>query len=112
MTIWVASNNKEDLRLGVEVLTNEFRCMVFIFSTELEFRKKVEAVKAGSVLCPDLALLSLNLRWTHPSPKMEMPPPAIAEEINRRGEFATGFRLRRLLAETASTRRIPVIVRG
>jgi CheY-like chemotaxis protein len=58
-------------------------------ATELEFRRELDHIKPYS-----LAVVDMMLRWTDPSPDMELPPPEIIQE----GFYTAGLRCCRQLA--------------
>lgn len=113
MTIWITGSEHTELELMQLDLKRALgACSIVVFETEFEFRVQLVEVVSGQHPAPDIILLSLNLRWCWPSPDMHLAPSEIIKERNRRGNFATGFRLRRLLLNTGPTRNIPVIVYG
>jgi CheY-like chemotaxis protein len=70
--------------------------------TESEFRNKLGNLRRDP---PDLILLDVMLRWTDPSPKIDVPT-----EEAKNGFFRAGLRCERLLRQHKETRRIPVIL--
>lgn len=61
-------------------------------STEQEFRAKLDEIAASP---PDLVILDVMLRWTDPSPGLEVPP----EEVRRERHYRAGLRCQRLLSQ-------------
>jgi CheY-like chemotaxis protein len=71
--------------------------------TELEFRKTFEEIADDK---PDVIIMDIMLRWTDPSPEMDLPPADIANE----GFFRAGVRCEKMLAEDARTKEIPIMI--
>lgn len=72
-------------------------------STEQEFRAKLDEIAASP---PDLVILDVMLRWTDPSPEMEVPP----EEVRREKHYRAGLRCQRLLSERMGDNCPPILL--
>jgi CheY-like chemotaxis protein len=55
---------------------------------------------------PDIILMDVMLRWTHPDVEMPIAP----DEVLRDKHYRAGFRCQRLLAEREATRKIKMIL--
>lgn len=71
--------------------------------TELDFRKQLDALAANP---PNIIIMDIMLRWTHPSPNMTPAPPAVREG----GFYRAGIRCQHLLQEEEKTRHIPLVL--
>ena len=74
---------------------------VNIVRTEHEFRANLDALVRER---PDLFIIDVMLRWTHPAPDMPPRPPEVASE----GFYKAGFRCAELL--TARSPAVPIII--
>lgn len=71
--------------------------------TESEFRRKFEKIAERQ---PDVIIMDIMLRWTDPSPDMELPPKEIADQ----GFFRAGVRCEQMLANDSRTNNIPIMI--
>jgi len=71
--------------------------------TELEFRKNIENIISPT---PDLIIVDVMLRWTNPSPSMELPPNEILEE----GLFSAGIRCKEILLQHKINEEVPILI--
>jgi CheY-like chemotaxis protein len=84
-----------------EELRRVFSRRPFWINSESEFRARLDEIERDT---PDVAVIDVMLRWTHPSPEMAARP-ADARDI-----FGAGLRCQRLLASRPQTSSIPVIL--
>jgi len=71
--------------------------------TELEFRARLADIPKEP---PDVIIMDVMLRWTDPSPDMQLPP----DDVQEKGFYRAGLRCARLLAKDKRTSDIPVIL--
>ncbi|MCI0488512.1 MAG: hypothetical protein L0229_18140 [Blastocatellia bacterium] len=73
-------------------------------NTELEFRSRLDGIAENP---PDIVVLDVMLRWTDPSPKVQLPPD---DDVIKEGFYTAGLRCEKLLAQNERTSNIPVIL--
>lgn len=104
MTILLVEDDHLQAELIEEELTKRFpEHQVERIATELAFRKALDQ------LCqqpPAVVVMDVMLRWTDPTPELEMPP----EDIQEEGIFRAGLRCRELMQQREETREVPVIL--
>lgn len=71
--------------------------------TEHDFRTAIDEFRKDP---PDVFIIDVMLRYTDPKRDQPVPPPS----VRREGSHRAGLRCRKLLAEHATTRDIPVIL--
>jgi CheY-like chemotaxis protein len=76
---------------------------VSLVPTEAQFHETMTEIARNP---PDLLILDVMVRWTHPSPEMPPRPPEVVAEGFRRA----GLRCLRLLLAAEETKDIPVIL--
>ena len=71
--------------------------------TELEFRERISRIISN---LPDIILMDIMMRWTDPSPDVELAP----EEIRAEGFFRAGLRCVKLLKSDPRADKLPIIL--
>ena len=66
-------------------LSSTFNCDVICIATELSFKRKLES---GELDHCNVAVVDMMLRWTDPSPDMELPP----GDVLKSGRYSAGVR--------------------
>lgn len=77
--------------------------VIFRIRTEREFRQKFEEIALDQ---PDVVIMDIMLRWTDPSPSMDMPP----QDVLSDGFYRAGLRCTKLLLGDPRTRRCHIVV--
>lgn len=103
--ILIVEDDNMQLDMIQEVLFRTFRDVQFSdIQTEHEFYQEIPTILASP---PDLILMDLMLRWTHPAPPSEMPP--MPEDVESQGYYRAGIRcIRKIMA--ASSEPPPILL--
>ena len=82
-----------------QYLSRTFNCDVICIATELSFRTKLQS---GELDHCNVAVVDMMLRWTDPSPDMELPPKKVLES----GRYSGGVRC----CEALKLKKIPCVI--
>ncbi len=85
MTVLILEDDAVQAGALAERIIRDLDAKVDAIATELEFWRRIRTEEGISA---DVAVVDMMLRWTDPSPDMEMPP----DDIIREGFFTAGLR--------------------